>query len=62
MLKEGVLLEADVYVVSNWEESAMIWHLKLRNMSEQSLKISPSKIASGIQIGELTILWALCYK
>ena len=31
--------KADACVVSNGEESAMIWHLKLGHMSEQSLKI-----------------------
>ncbi|KAH9781907.1 retrovirus-related pol polyprotein from transposon TNT 1-94-like protein [Citrus sinensis] len=39
MLKRETLQETDACVVSNGEESTMMWHLKLGHMSAQGLKI-----------------------
>ena len=39
ILKEEILQKVDACVVSNREESTMMWHLKLGHMSEQGLKI-----------------------
>ena len=50
MLKGETLQEVDVCVVSNKEESTMMWHLKLGHMSEQDLKIlSEQKLLSGLK-------------
>ncbi|KAH9673800.1 hypothetical protein KPL70_018239 [Citrus sinensis] len=50
MLKGETLQEADACVVSNGEESTMMWHLKLGHMSEQGLKIlSERKLLPGLK-------------
>ncbi|KAH9669265.1 hypothetical protein KPL70_021724 [Citrus sinensis] len=50
MLKGETLQEANACVVSNGEESTMMWHLKLGHMSEQGLKIlSERKLLPGLK-------------
>ena len=44
VLKGETLHEADMWVTSNREELAMLWHLKLSHMSEQGLKIISERI------------------
>ncbi|KAH9670656.1 hypothetical protein KPL70_017059 [Citrus sinensis] len=55
MLKGETLQETDACVVSNGEESMMMWHLKLGHMSEQGLKIlSERKLLPGLKSVSLT--------
>ena len=50
VLKGEILEEAYTCVVSNREESTMMWYLKLGHMSEQDLKIlSERKLLSGLK-------------